>query len=532
MINIDLLNTIDFDINVNEKFSYLYYNQNETVEEDTKIVNNKINPDRFIELKIDFGKKYDTRFDSYKNTLNLEEIKELSGKSLSDSDIEYFNKLDKRNNLINLSMDKSDESIVKINNYFGITNSDHNDAIDTIKKNNKISISRPYKEEFLNSNRKKIFFTKNISKSIENFVNYSSDYSLGSQYENSRVNIKKGFKEYRRVSTHTERLNDYYFIQIGHFIEKYKIINDSKILVDSVFYYSDEIENFSALGRESYFSGSLIIKDNAIQYGSTYSYMIYPTYITTQPCRNDYHLLSTFIICDYPYITKDITCKEFKRPISPSKLFFKYNEDKKELNIKWAKPLEIQGDVKGYQIFKRQSLQEPFTLIKQIEFHSPLDAYSRNLNVPSDLVEISQNHKNTCIDHNFNPGKIQIYAICSIDAHGYTSNYSQQIGVVYNASDKKCMTDLVSRSGAPLHMPNLLIPRKTRFFDNDDNIVTITPLEKNIEKITLYLTPEYKNISDVNEESFKTLNDKYKFSIYKLENGETFISDLEIKNFD
>ena len=39
MINIDLLNTIDFDINVNEKFSYLYYNQNETVEEDTKIVN-------------------------------------------------------------------------------------------------------------------------------------------------------------------------------------------------------------------------------------------------------------------------------------------------------------------------------------------------------------------------------------------------------------------------------------------------------------------------------------------------------------
>ena len=531
MINIDLLNTIDFDINVNEKFSYLYYNQNETVEDDTKIINNKVSPDRFIELKIEFGKKYDERFNAYKNTLMLEEIKALSGLSLTDSDIEYFNKLDKRNNLINLNIDKSDENILKINDYFGITQSDHNDAINTIKNNSKISISNPYKEEFLDSNRKKIFFTKNISNAIKDFVKYkNNNYSESVQNEN--VNVKKGFKEYKKISAHTERSNDYYFIQIGHFIEKYKTINESKVLVDSVFYYNEKIENFSVDNQEAYFSNSLIIKDNAIQYGSTYSYMIYPTYMTTQPCRNDYHLLSAYIICDYPYITKNITCKEFKRPIPPSKIFFKYNEDKKELNIKWAKPLEVQGDIKGYQIFKRQNLKSPYSLIKQIEFHSPLDAYDRNANIPTNIIEIAQNHKNTCIDLEFDPSKIQIYTICAIDAHGYTSNYSQQIGVVYNASDKKCMTDLVSRSGAPLHMPNLLVPRKTKFFDNDDNIVTITPIEKNIEKITLYLTPEYENIFGENEESLKTLNDKYKFSIYKLENGETFINDLEIKNFD
>ena len=204
------------------------------------------------------------------------------------------------------------------------------------------------------------------------------------------------------------------------------------------------------------------------------------------------------------------------------------------MKISWSKPLEVQGDIKGYQVFKRLGLSSPYELIQQIEFHNESDMYDRNLNVPSDSIETPKFHKNSYIDKEFDPSKIQIYTICSIDAHGYTSNYSEQLAVIYNFQEKKCMVDLISRSGAPLHMPNILIPRKTRFFDNDDNIVSITPIEKNVNKFTLYLTPEYANVSGISSDTAEGVNnilkDNYKLSIYKLENGETIISDLDINN--
>ena len=97
----------------------------------------------------------------------------------------------------------------------------------------------------------------------------------------------------------------------------------------------------------------------------------------------------------------------------------------------------------------------------------------------------------------FDKNNVQIYTICSLDAHGYSSNYSTQIAVMYDFYDKKCITDLVSESGAPLHMPNIFIKRKTKFFDNDDYITTNLPFEEKVKKFTLYATPEYFGILEV-----------------------------------
>lgn len=527
MININLINTTDFNLNVEEKFVYNFYNKKEKILDDNIILNNNISPDSFIELSINFGKKYDQRFQNYIQYVDLEEFKNISGKKLTSSDLEYFNKLHKFNNHLNLNIDRPESDFKKISKYYNIKNSEFSDAKSFLSKNLKINVNNKFKNEFMNSNKDEIFFTKTIENAIENFdaINKNSDEILSEE----KVKISEGFKVYSKKSAHTNTLTPYY-IQIGNLIEKYKIIDNEKILCDTRFYFSNRIQNYNNSGAST-FSDTLNIKDNAVKYGSSYLYAVYPTYITTQPSKSDYHILDTFILCDYPYITKEILCKEFKRPIPPAKLFFKYNEIKKHLKISWSKPLEKQGDIKGYQIFKRSNLKEPFKLIKQIEFHNETDAYDRNENVPLSSIETPRFHKNYFLDNDFMPDRVQIYAICSIDAHGYTSNYSEQLGVVYDFQRKKCMIDLVSRVGAPLHMPNILVARKTRFFDNDDNIVSITPIEKNVSKFTLYLTPEYFEVADYSSEDIKLFNDKYKFSIYKLENGETFISDLEIKNF-
>ena len=129
--------------------------------------------------------------------------------------------------------------------------------------------------------------------------------------------------------------------------------------------------------------------------------------------------------------------------------------------------------------------------------------------------------------------KIVIYAICAIDAHGQVSNYSSQIAIKYNFFNKHLETDLVSTPGAPLFYPNIFIKRKTKFIDNDDKIVTITPIVENISKITLYATPDFAIINNdsVSLNNNYTYKEKYKFNIFKVENSKNFIDDIDIENF-
>ena len=204
---------------------------------------------------------------------------------------------------------------------------------------------------------------------------------------------------------------------------------------------------------------------------------------------------------------------------------------KKKLNIKWFNPVEPQNDIKGYQIFKRESLEEPYVLLKQIEFTSKNDAFERNENIPLDDIIKSFSVLNEFDDKSYKPNKIQIYTICSIDSHGYTSNYGKQVAILYDFLNKKCIVDEISKSNAPLNMPNLLIDKKTKFYDEENFIVNNLTFEKNVNKISLYITPECFKITDMNNSEDILLKEKYKFSIFKLENSESIISDIDIENF-
>ena len=70
--------------------------------------------------------------------------------------------------------------------------------------------------------------------------------------------------------------------------------------------------------------------------------------------------------------------------------------------------------------------------------------------------------KYSFIDQDFDTSKVNIYTICSIDAHGLTSECSTQIGVVYDILLDKLIIDTISDAGAPIEYPNILIPRKTK----------------------------------------------------------------------
>ena len=538
MSNFLLHNTPDFYLNAEANFIYNFYNENETITDDSIILNNNVNFYKSIKIKVQARSKYDKRLISFYENLNTEDIKLFKNKNLNKNTLFYFNHIHKLNeNLINLNFDTDRESINEINSYYNISDEKFELAKNFIETNKKISVSKNFEKEFINLNYFNEFFTESIFENY-NFYKKSIDKTQNSSSKLiDKLVINDNFNVYRKKSIYSSKnVSNSYYISIGFLIEKYVKNKNSYEKLSSYFKYNDQNENIPNLNKslQDYtVRYNFTINDNGIKYGKTYKYVIYPVYIVSIPSRMDYHLIDEFIVCGFPYITNDIECKETTRPIPPSQIYFKHIKNKEALKLSWSKPLEEQGDVKGYQIFKRHSLNDPFVLIKQLEFHNKNDFYTRNEKVSQSIIEDMKKENNTFFyDEKFKKEKIQIYAICSIDAHGFVSNYSSQYAVKYNHYDKKCEIDLISSEGAPLHMPNLMLPRKTKFYENEDYIVNSMPIEKKVKKFTLYVTPEYNKIGIGTEVYKSVLSDNYKLSIFKLENSNVYTEDINFLNFN
>ena len=525
----NLSNNIDTDFNLESKFVYNFYSAKENINNDNKIINESVNLLSFNELDINLRVgPYDRRSIIYTDFVN-EKIRpfllEINDKSLAKRELDYFNKTSEERKYLNYTnIDISEEIIRKNNIKYNLNEQIHTEAIDYITKNKKISLNRNYidiAKHYLPNNTKEIdnfekYFRSDLNETFEEKEKLHISEKYNSLFETSVSSLDRNFK--------------YYFSYVGILIEKYKFVDNVIQLKDTKFYNMQELTPLISSTRELKISSeNLNIKDSAVRYGEKYQYALYPVYVITLPKKENYYVAETFLVCDIPQFTKEIVCIETKRPINPTNISFNLL-DSKNLKISWAKPLEEQGDVKGYQIFKRHDIESPYTLVHQIEFFNEQDKPQRNNKINKKNIEVSFYEKTDFIDLDFSLTKIQIYAICAIDARGYTSNYSEQIAVFYENSTKSLEIDLISKSGAPLHMPNLLIPRKTRFFENDDKIVSNTPYENDVSKFTLYVTPETHSII-LDEDELKVLGDNYKFSIFKIESDEKVLNDIKILNF-
>tara|TARA_B000000557_G_scaffold250754_1_gene237383 strand:- start:469 stop:2097 length:1629 start_codon:yes stop_codon:yes gene_type:complete len=542
MKNFNINNGPEIILNAEEKFVYNYYKEDETITNDLNFIPNVTNVYKCIELKVKSTVKYDKRIKKYLNYLTLDDLDTFSNKNLSESDLSFFNMMSSLNkNYFNTNISHSNDDIDLINKSLNVEKSDYLNAISFLKGNKNISIKKYNLDDVLEANKQNIFFTKSMSSSIEKNAKFFSD-NTQENFSIDNIVLNENFKTFRKKSVYNAGLNNVkYYLNVGFLIEKFlkteSLESDVKYVKKSSFFKRNvDIDtsalSFTEVNVSKNIDNSFIITDSGVKYGKTYKYLIYPVYLTSISTKKDYHTIDDYIFCGYPVSTSDVECKESTRPIPPPQLSFKLLTSKNTLKINWQQPLEQQGDVKGYQIFKRYSLEDPFVLIRQFESHNPNDFYTRNQEVSEQIVERLKNKNNTVFyDNNFKKEKIQIYAICSIDAHGFVSNYSSQYAVKYNHENKSCEIDLVSTEGAPLHMPNLLVKRKTKFFDNENYNTTNLPVEENVSKITLYCTPEYREIG-LGTRTFETvLKSSYKFSIFKIENLELFTDTINIVNF-
>ena len=203
--------------------------------------------------------------------------------------------------------------------------------------------------------------------------------------------------------------------------------------------------------------------------------------------------------------------------------------------VTWQFPINPQRDIKRFQIFKRHSVSEPFTLITEYNFD--------NSTIRSSVSEIAQEQnlisfnspRISFTDNTWQTGQKPIYAIACVDAHGLSSNFSAQMQFEHIARLNKIKNTLVSYPNAPKPYPNILL--------NSDAFQDAIKVS-GYDRMKVFLDPEYYRVTrnlllpdgsvdekkeqDLNFISINAQEDTYKIHILNLDLQKDKILNIRI----
>jgi hypothetical protein len=178
-------------------------------------------------------------------------------------------------------------------------------------------------------------------------------------------------------------------------------------------------------------------------------------------------------------------------PSEPDGIFYDFMYSKGEgLRIRWQMPPDKQRDVKYFQVFRRKSINEPFTCLAELDFD---DSEVRSMK--SEIVQIDRVYRTShpalsFVDSEFGRGSKYIYAVAALDAHGMSSGYSEQMEVSFNRVENKIRLTSVSRSGAPKQYPNLYVRPNLSDGTRTRSLTQDAMLFSNAQKLMVYFDPD------------------------------------------
>lgn len=286
---------------------------------------------------------------------------------------------------------------------------------------------------------------------------------------------------------------------IGYVIDKSEITSNGNLITHSPIIVENE-KTTSTL-------------DFKVKYGSRYRYSIKTIAKLTIPAIDNESgdvAAITVLVSSKPSSPIYVKCIETDAPPPPADLNFVWDYEKQNLVFHWNFPVNSQRDIKKFQIFRRRSIDESFQLLKMYDFD---DSYVKfkNLETPDpSLVEFVSNPVNYFIDDDFNKTSKYIYCLASIDAHGFTSNYSAQFELSFDLFKNKLVKKLISHSGAPKSYPNL-------YLETDMFVDTMRVAGANSKKMKIYFNPEYYGLTNDNEEFIETFSTKQQKGCFKLQ---------------
>lgn len=293
-------------------------------------------------------------------------------------------------------------------------------------------------------------------------------------------------------------------------------------------------------------------EDKSVFYGSTYVYEVRTVSLVQMTIdgsllQNAAGNKSASDILRIKFLVKSraskqakVKCEENIPPPPPDLITFRYDYDADCLAVKWKFPHSKQRDIKKFQIFKRQTIFEPFVLLAQYDFSDAIAPVPNIERVEPRLNIRMPQGRTIFLDENFKKNSQAIYSIVTVDAHNLTSNYSDQIMVKFNTTKNEIETSLVSPLGAPKQYPNFFVSST-----NAQNLETVRYTEDVIKdsghlKMRIYFDPEAIQIPGfhlLSREDTKSKNrsipniGSYKFQVINIDRQKSEIINIDLSDF-
>ena len=348
-----------------------------------------------------------------------------------------------------------------------------------------------------------LFSTQHTVKDFANRFN-------GSQYDLSLDNP---------ISTTISELQSDFglvFQSTGYVIERYRQLASGELVEKTTFYIEnpDTTEFF----------------DTQVLYNQRYVYFIKVVTalqtLTFDP-DNRVNVIATFLIGS-KFTRTMVMCEDLTPPEPPTDFFVRWDYGLKKPFLTWNFPIDTRRHIKYFQVFRRKNVGEvrpaqlPFELVRMYDFNDLQNAFGTYYVAPpagtSGLFQFIQGEANidatvvinqttlknldvfspTCyIEDDFDKESYYIYAVACVDAHGITSNYSNQIGVKFNKQRNTIDRLDASAPNAPKPYPNLYL-NKDAFVDTIKN--------EGYSQMTVVFNPEYYELTQRNGENIKVVN--------------------------
>lgn len=288
---------------------------------------------------------------------------------------------------------------------------------------------------------------------------------------------------------------------IGYVIDKQEILADGTIVDRSPIIVESPLASTTA--------------DLKIRYGGRYMYRIRSVVfveVQAQDVDTDNIVAISFLVCSQQSAARTIACEERVPPPPPADFNIAWDYKHTAARITWALPTNPQRDIKYFQLFRRKSLDEPFELIKQYDFDDS-EVRTPWMETPDPvLVEKLNSPRNYYLDQEFGRDSRFVYAMCTVDAHGMSSNYSMQFEVTFDRFKNKIIKKLLSASGAPKAYPNMYL--------NQDTFVD-TIKDSGHKQVRVIFNPEYLEVFDAAGNDLRVLKTGsdafYKFSLINVD---------------
>ena len=198
------------------------------------------------------------------------------------------------------------------------------------------------------------------------------------------------------------------------------------------------------------------ITDNAVMYGATYDYSLHTLGLCS--LRDNTNKITDFLVVSPGGRKVTIDCIEAKPPKTVTSVNFRFMDS--SMQVEWDLPSQTSAtgqplnDIKYVQVFERNSVYEPFRLFMMLDFNDSLVRIPLQENIPLSrtvFVTRSQNFVEVPLPTR---AESKIWAVCTVDAHGNSSNLSGQYRSTVDSLNNYSM-EHVAYPGSPKQYPNL-----------------------------------------------------------------------------